>query len=163
MAREILSSEEDILLPTTESDIWSFAMTVLETVTGEQPYPQIKHDTLVIMLIYNGKLPDQPEILRECSDIWSLLRRCWGDPQGRAQAFAELRARLLLYHETESVDSLSDHSCKEGFSLGRCPAYISPTSWWPLPLLWELLPSISTMRSIFMRSQKGTQEKTESQ
>ncbi|KAF9257175.1 kinase-like protein [Marasmius fiardii PR-910] len=60
-------------------DIYAYAMTVLEIITGSHPFPEIKQDATVILQV--GMLnvrPDQPTAVDWCPKaIWILLQYCW--------------------------------------------------------------------------------------
>jgi len=67
-----------------QSDVYSFAMTVLEIYSGQIPFWNIKSDPAVIMFVAKGGRPqrqDHPEIP---SDLWALLEKCWdAEPSSR--------------------------------------------------------------------------------
>ncbi|KAJ7638623.1 kinase-like domain-containing protein [Roridomyces roridus] len=71
------------------SDVYAYGMTVLEIITHEQPYNNIKHTTEVVIKSAQGVLPPRPvapHILARGLDdnLWSLLRRCWAqEPSDR--------------------------------------------------------------------------------
>ncbi|GLB33605.1 putative TKL TKL-ccin protein kinase [Lyophyllum shimeji] len=64
------------------SDIYAYAMTVLEVMTHQQPWSHIRHATEVVIKASNGGLPlrpAQPRIVERGLDdkIWALLTKCW--------------------------------------------------------------------------------------
>ncbi|KAG7100175.1 hypothetical protein E1B28_001954 [Marasmius oreades] len=60
-------------------DIYAYAMTVLEIITGQIPFPHIKQDAAVIYAVgVLGTRPDRPNAVAWCPDvIWMLVQRCW--------------------------------------------------------------------------------------
>ncbi|KAJ3575275.1 hypothetical protein NP233_g1195 [Leucocoprinus birnbaumii] len=79
-AAELLLHQD--ALPTTASDLWSCAMTILELFTQKPPFEQFQHDAQACLNIAQGLLPSQPS---EIDDrIWALLGQCWAaDPTKR--------------------------------------------------------------------------------
>ncbi|KAK2465787.1 hypothetical protein APHAL10511_002331 [Amanita phalloides] len=73
----------------TKSDIYSFGMTILELLTHEKPYADLKRGAQVIKKIDKGELPGRPQdgraIERGLDDrMWELLRSCWSmEPENR--------------------------------------------------------------------------------
>ncbi|KAI5118190.1 hypothetical protein M0805_005545 [Coniferiporia weirii] len=70
---------------TTKSDIFMYGMTVLELMTGEYPYSNLKYDNQVILCRDRGEKPKKPvgseweKVCRRGLDerLWGLLERCW--------------------------------------------------------------------------------------
>ncbi|KLO11007.1 kinase-like protein [Schizopora paradoxa] len=87
-APEILVGDAQI---STRSDIYAFAMTVLEIMTGEAPFNHIKMDTEVPLAISKGGRPNRPEndLARGLDDhLWELVERCWAqNPDDRPNIF----------------------------------------------------------------------------
>jgi serine/threonine protein kinase len=74
--------EGSIASPTFPADTYSFAMAMLELLTGKHPFANLKRDASVIHNIVVLKLmptrPDVPEVNRWLSDdLWELMRKCW--------------------------------------------------------------------------------------
>jgi len=84
LAPEVIEGES----PSKESDAYSFAMTILELVTGKQPLVEYKSDMAVIRAMANPPLrprrPAAPEVQKWLTDdLWALLESCWGEPDSR--------------------------------------------------------------------------------
>ena len=100
-APEVLREEN----PSRESDIYSFAMIMIEVhhgwpvirvastyrcpvliqvLSGQVPFSNIKSNYVVVMAVWEGKRPPRPEH-PSCSDrLWRLIQRCWAqDPRSR--------------------------------------------------------------------------------
>ncbi|PFH52168.1 hypothetical protein AMATHDRAFT_122967, partial [Amanita thiersii Skay4041] len=88
MAFELLDEHEEDAdqapKPTTATDVWAFAMTILEIFTDKPPFAHLSYDVTVIFHVIKGRLPKQPpEII---DDLWCLLLRCWrAAPECRPQ------------------------------------------------------------------------------
>lgn len=97
MARELLSNDDEpdgdaIPVSTTESDAWSFGMTILEVslhmnlitsgvadtgfvqvLTGRLPFFELTHEIQVILSVITGKYPQRPEMDVITDDLWHVL------------------------------------------------------------------------------------------
>lgn len=84
LAPELISS---ITAPTVQCDIYSFAMTMLELLTGERSYANHKLDAAVIHdVVERKKTPLRPVGIRWLSDdtFWTLMLECWSfNPEDR--------------------------------------------------------------------------------
>ncbi|TFK67876.1 kinase-like protein [Pluteus cervinus] len=66
------------------TDTYSFAMAILELLTGKHPFPHVKTDTAVICNIVMKRVPhprpeSPPEIIGHwlSDELWSLMECCW--------------------------------------------------------------------------------------
>ncbi|KAJ7699876.1 kinase-like domain-containing protein [Mycena rosella] len=64
------------------SDVYAYGMTVLELLTHEQPYSNIKHTTEVVIRSAKGEQPERPRASRVLErgldeHLWSVLCHCW--------------------------------------------------------------------------------------
>ncbi|KDQ49294.1 hypothetical protein JAAARDRAFT_51806 [Jaapia argillacea MUCL 33604] len=80
--------EEDVdslrATPTKASDVWSFAMTVLEVFKGSVPWFELRNDASIIMRLLAGKTPSRHLYPTISDPIWDLLSPCWKrDPRMR--------------------------------------------------------------------------------
>jgi len=80
------------------SDIYAYAMTVLELITNHQPYSYIKHTTEVVIKSARGIRPRRPTefhmVQRGLDDnLWDLLISCWGEAALRP-SIQQVLARL---------------------------------------------------------------------
>jgi len=67
---------------TQQSDVYSFAMTALESMTHDHPWAQFKRHNDLIPALFNGVRPDRPTekvvIARGLDDaLWTLITECW--------------------------------------------------------------------------------------
>ncbi|KAK7054529.1 hypothetical protein VNI00_003727 [Paramarasmius palmivorus] len=74
----------------TPRDIYAFACTVLEIMTGEHPFVEIPFDPAVVVAVARGKRPAKPSKPMQgwCpQNIWKLVESCWDqDPVQRPTA-----------------------------------------------------------------------------
>lgn len=76
---------EDLPLVTEHSDIYAFASTALQILTGDVPYAYIRQEHKVIAAVRSNQLPLRPSGVGEVGDgVWGVLEGCWGwKPEGR--------------------------------------------------------------------------------
>lgn len=84
-----------------QTDVYALGMTMLETITGEVPYPHIIYDTGIIFALIRKQLPKRPQELsgpeERASHIWALLVTCWDhDPSARPDASSVVESLLSL-------------------------------------------------------------------
>ncbi|KAF9257177.1 kinase-like protein [Marasmius fiardii PR-910] len=85
MAPELFAIEDNNESPKDKKtkfgrDVYAFAMTIVEIITGQCPFPNIKYDAGVIYQVtVLDKRPEQPTTVGIwCpSTIWLLLQHCW--------------------------------------------------------------------------------------
>ncbi|KAJ8081431.1 hypothetical protein PM082_007273 [Marasmius tenuissimus] len=88
-------------------DIYAFACTVLEIMTGEPPFPNVG-DVAVISLVSTGVRPERPSKGWCPNNIWELVETCWcQDPLQRPRA-EELQDRLQKLMEAGDSSSPVD-------------------------------------------------------
>ena len=61
---------------TTESDVFAFAMTIVEVFTESLPFRERKRDSAVLFAIIAGKRPELPASIRE-QGLANLIQKCW--------------------------------------------------------------------------------------
>ncbi|KAF9449644.1 kinase-like protein [Macrolepiota fuliginosa MF-IS2] len=85
-------------------DVWSFAMTILEVFTRRQPFHEIAHEAVVIIVVAQGQRPARPPRALMPDDIlWQLLGQCWEvSPCDRPQ-IAQVVLWLRLLKEQSRV------------------------------------------------------------
>ncbi|KAJ3573261.1 hypothetical protein NP233_g2554 [Leucocoprinus birnbaumii] len=65
---QLMRSDVDAMQPST--DVWSFAMVVLQMYTGSLPYGHLLNPNTAILHIAQGHLPPQPDETLVSSDLW---------------------------------------------------------------------------------------------
>jgi len=127
MSPEVLDPPDDLsdveeyrCLFTPASDVYSFGMTVLEVVTGAIPFVHRRYDTVVILDVIRGVLPQRPgpEVMSE--DLWKLLQNCWQRvPERRpSAAFVESWLNTVYCMDDVKESSKSESSREESSSGG---------------------------------------------
>ncbi|TFK51372.1 kinase-like protein, partial [Heliocybe sulcata] len=85
-APEVLLDEGSEIPFTKQSDMYSFAMTMLEILTGRIPFELIRQDSVVILAVIGGARPPRPEG-RIDDSIWEIIETCWTrNPKERPNA-----------------------------------------------------------------------------
>ncbi|EJU01925.1 kinase-like protein [Dacryopinax primogenitus] len=87
-------------VPVPASDVFSFARTILEILTGEKPFPKEKNTFKLIADLRDGRLqvarPDAPEVvLRGLTDgVWALMNEMWKQDLRQRPMMKDVEARL---------------------------------------------------------------------
>jgi len=81
------------------SDVYAYAMTVLELITHQQPYRNIKHTTEVVIRSSRGEHPPRPtdpSIIARGLDtpLWSLLNLCWATESSKRPSIQQVLISL---------------------------------------------------------------------
>jgi len=88
----------DKKLISTGSDVYSFAMTVLQLMTNKQPFHDID-DVSVPLMLKDGQRPERPTgqsaIFRGLNDkLWDLLTDCWAQEPSARLGIEKVNQRL---------------------------------------------------------------------
>ncbi|KAJ6629198.1 kinase-like domain-containing protein [Mycena sp. CBHHK59/15] len=81
------------------SDVYAYGMTVLELLTHEQPYNNIKHTTEVVIRSAQGQQPlrpTSPRVLERGLDdhLWSLMCQCWANQPSQRPTIQQILETL---------------------------------------------------------------------
>ncbi|KAG8756460.1 hypothetical protein FRC12_010553 [Ceratobasidium sp. 428] len=82
----------DEVLYSRQADIYSLWMTILEIISRQVPYAEIKNEAAVITIILKPQHPKRPGDTipvesKQGNTLWSLLKTCWSrDPEDRPEA-----------------------------------------------------------------------------
>jgi len=83
-APEMMGDDDAIQRVTTATDVYAFAMTVVEIFTGRIPFWYIRNDVRVVLIVTNGGRPQHSRCPMITHDIWRVLEACWdADPKRR--------------------------------------------------------------------------------
>lgn len=67
--------------PTIEADTYSYAMAILELLTGKHPFADCKTTAAVIYsIVVHKKTPPRPEVSVEMwlsDELWDIMCQCW--------------------------------------------------------------------------------------
>lgn len=89
--------EGSISSPTPATDTYSFAMAILELVTGKYPFAERKRDASVIHdVVFQRKIPQRPAMSVVADDLWGLMARCWAHTSTERPLMTEVRATLEI-------------------------------------------------------------------
>ncbi|KAG6910902.1 hypothetical protein DXG01_006585 [Tephrocybe rancida] len=85
--------------PTLAADTYSYAMAMLELVTGKHPFSNRRRDASVIHdIVVLKKIPIRPtesDVLPWLSDnLWALMTECWKVPAGLRPSMQQVSARI---------------------------------------------------------------------
>ena len=73
--------------PSRKHDVYAFAVTMWEILTGQWPFIHVRSDTLIIYNVKQGIRPAIASIPQLCDpekEIVNIMKRCWShDPQQR--------------------------------------------------------------------------------
>ncbi|KAJ3975898.1 kinase-like domain-containing protein [Lentinula raphanica] len=89
--------------PRTSRDIYAFGCTVVEILTGNPPFPDIRYDVAVISRVLRGYKPQIPASLTSISpDLAELIYRCW-DPVPSERPTAEDISSCLVFYTSSNA------------------------------------------------------------
>jgi len=80
---------------TRETDVYAYAMTVLEIYTGKKPFSNRKHDPTVIFDVIKGIRPRRPESSEITDELWALICDCWKEDPRERPSMARVHERLI--------------------------------------------------------------------
>jgi hypothetical protein len=122
-----------------KSDVYSFAMTSVEILTGTVPFIKIKSENAVIKAVDRGERPTLPE---RCPDeLRALLSDCWHQDYRARPDFRQICTKLERFGAQELPESGAGKG-RERPDVGAAPA--SATS--PLDVSTVLLDSLQIER-----------------
>uniref|UniRef100_A0A8H7Y2H7 Protein kinase domain-containing protein n=1 Tax=Psilocybe cubensis TaxID=181762 RepID=A0A8H7Y2H7_PSICU len=88
--------------PTVEADTYSYAMAILELVTGKHPFADCKTTAAVIYeIVVHKRMPSRPEALQYwLSDgLWELLCACWQTDAASRPSMAQVTSYIQAMEE----------------------------------------------------------------
>ncbi|KAF8596621.1 kinase-like protein [Ceratobasidium sp. AG-I] len=83
----------------TSADVWGWAMTALELVSGEAPFYETTNDFQAITAMVRGERPNRDahpgvEQLSDPDALWQLLEECWAHEESKRPDMAEVVLRI---------------------------------------------------------------------
>ncbi|KAJ3574249.1 hypothetical protein NP233_g1899 [Leucocoprinus birnbaumii] len=108
----LLEEDETEPMATKESDVWSFACTCYEALTGQMPFFHIKKVVHLIRALMRGIRPLRATFPEECDTVkerlWALMERCWNyNPEERpdAEEIEQMVSELMQTDDRSSFDA----------------------------------------------------------
>ncbi|KIJ09885.1 hypothetical protein PAXINDRAFT_86829, partial [Paxillus involutus ATCC 200175] len=76
---EVSEDEEDLptVLPTPQSDTYSFGGIMLQILTGKIPYHYYRRDQPVLIALSKGEIPKRPSRTLVTDKQWLFMQWCW--------------------------------------------------------------------------------------
>lgn len=124
MAPELLDGCES----TRETDVWAFAMTLLELLTEKPPYSDLVNDVAVLRYIDKGYIPCRPPTneAQHLNDfLWSLCRLCWSVNATERPSMGEI-SEFLMEHTSKTQMSPVTGSNSQWIENKNCKCRVCP-------------------------------------
>ncbi|KAG8779488.1 hypothetical protein FRC12_024212 [Ceratobasidium sp. 428] len=106
LAPELIVRGEDSASASIEGDVYAFAMTILEVLTGKEPYDEYKSDVQVTMAIIQGTPPIRPSNIALTTKVgderWSILTECWNNRPELRSSMPKVKRMRSKRPKTES-------------------------------------------------------------
>ncbi|KIJ10816.1 hypothetical protein PAXINDRAFT_172037 [Paxillus involutus ATCC 200175] len=84
---------------TVQSDIYSLGSIILQVLSGDIPYHEIKRDDQVLYAIAQGMKPSRPETSNVTDEQWEYIQQCWSSRrENRRPSATEVYAFLTSQH-----------------------------------------------------------------
>lgn len=94
LAPELMDSSLAMLSPTTQTDVYSFGMTMLELLTEKAPWCDVKREATVILNVVSLKMtPNRPAVCAS-DEGWGIMQRCWRMDSSERPEMAQVREDL---------------------------------------------------------------------
>ena len=138
-----------------KTDVFSFAMTSFEILSGEKPFGAILRNDEYLKLIHDGKRPNLPKIYSK--QMKSLIHDCWSLDPSKRPTFLEICNTLsslksTMFKNVISMDEILQHK-EPSWSYNLLT---NPKQWWTdfmgiihsafcqIVLLWQVLVALSS-------------------
>ncbi|KIJ65401.1 hypothetical protein HYDPIDRAFT_110460 [Hydnomerulius pinastri MD-312] len=69
--------DDEIFHPTMKSDIYSFGSIMVQTLSGKEPWAEIKNEINVVRHLLQGRNPTRPSVLPIDDRHWEFIQKCW--------------------------------------------------------------------------------------
>ncbi|KAG2360366.1 kinase-like domain-containing protein [Suillus spraguei] len=87
---------QNVVAPTTESDIYSLGSVIYQILTGREPYYEVRDKSKVSIEILDGNKPSRLHHTHIADRHWLFMQKCWTVPESRPSA-----AEVLHFSQTE--------------------------------------------------------------
>ncbi|KAL2914516.1 U1 snRNP protein [Polyrhizophydium stewartii] len=78
----------------TPSDVFAFAMTAFQILTGSVPFADQPSDDIVALWLLRGERPDRPPGSAIPDALWGIIQDCWKQDPAERPVFSEIVARI---------------------------------------------------------------------
>ena len=134
-----------------KTDVFSFAMTSFEILTGEKPLGTISRNDEYLKLIHDGKRPELP---KHCSkELKSLIHDCWSLEPSERPTFLEICKTLRLlksakFKNVNSMDEIHQHN-KPSWSYNLL---MNAKQWWTnfMGIIYNVFCQIVSLWQVFV-------------
>ncbi|KIK93122.1 hypothetical protein PAXRUDRAFT_789472, partial [Paxillus rubicundulus Ve08.2h10] len=107
---EVPEDEENLIyvIPTPQSDVYSFGRIMLQVLTGRVPYHYYVRDSQVLSAISKGNIPQRPGRALVTDRQWTFMQQCWmfigmGEPRPRDDEIVEFVRQELVALENVTL------------------------------------------------------------
>ncbi|KAG2348281.1 kinase-like protein [Suillus weaverae] len=92
---------QNVIAPTTKSDVYSLGGVIYQILTGHEPYYEVRNRTKVSIEILNGNKPSRSHDIHIADHHWLFMQKCWSLPENRPSAaevlhFAQMEVEHLI-------------------------------------------------------------------
>ncbi|KAG1778363.1 kinase-like domain-containing protein [Suillus placidus] len=87
---------QNVVAPTTKSDVYSLGGVIYQILTGHEPYYEVRNRTKVSIEILNGNKPSRSHDTHIADHHWLFMQKCWSAPENRPSA-----AEVLHFSQME--------------------------------------------------------------
>jgi len=63
--------------PTTRSDVYAFAMTIIQVLTRDAPFSNLRDQYIMYKVVHDGLRPERPESDEVDDTLWDITQSCW--------------------------------------------------------------------------------------
>jgi len=86
---------------TVASDVYSYGSVVLEVLSGNVPYHQLKSDAQVLIQLSKGIKPQRPSSNNITDAEWEFISNCWKEPPTLRPSTSEVTIHVKqIYHSS---------------------------------------------------------------
>jgi serine/threonine protein kinase len=134
-----------------KTDVFSFAMTSFEILTGEKPFGTISCNSEYLKVIHDGKRLELP---KHCSkELKSLIHDCWSSEPSERPTFLEICKTLRLLKSTKFKNVISmDEILQHNEPSWSYELLMNPKQWWTnfMGIIYNVFCQIVLLWQVFV-------------